>query len=86
MQNSLTPIRRKNSSWKHGPSKTDGSTTTKVGGVGVVLISPEKEVLKCVDRLQFSATNNKGEYKALLIGLSLAKALGVKNLVVQVDS
>ena len=52
----------------------------------MVLISPEKEVLKCVDRLQFSATNNKVEYKALLIGLSLAKALGVKNLVVQVDS
>ena len=66
--------------------QTDGSATKKVGGVGVVLISPEKEVLKCVDRLQFSATNNKVEYKALLIGLSLAKALGVKNLVVQVDS
>ena len=66
--------------------QTDGSATKKVGGVGVVLISPEKEVLKCVDRLQFSAMNNKVEYKALLIGLSLAKALGVKNLVVQVDS
>ena len=51
-----------------------------------VLISLEKEILKYAVRLQFSATNNEAEYEALLIGLSLAKALRAKNLIVQVDS
>ena len=36
--------------------------------------------------MQFPATNNKVEYKAMLIGLSLTKALGAKNLIVQIDS
>ena len=42
--------------------------------------------MKYAVRLQFTATNNEAEYEALLIGLNLAKALGVKNLIVQVDS
>ena len=45
-----------------------------------------KETLKYAVRLQFSAMNNEVEDKALLIGLSLAKALGAKNLIVQVNS
>ena len=60
----------------------DGSTTKKVGGAGVVLISPKGEILKYVVRLQFSATNNEVEYEALLIGLSLAKAFEAKNLII----
>ena len=51
-----------------------------------MLISPKKETLKYVVRLQFPATNNKVEYEALLTGLSLAKALEAKNLIVQADS
>ena len=66
--------------------QTDGSATKKVEGTGVVLISPEKETLKYAIRLQFPATNNKAEYEALLTGLSLAKALGAKSLIVQADS
>ena len=64
----------------------DEFVTRKAGGVGVVLISPEKETLKYVVRLQFTTTNNKVEYEALLIGPSLAKALGAKNLIIQADS
>ena len=66
--------------------QTDGSATKKVEGTGVVLISPEKETLKYAVRLQFPTTNNKAEYEALLTGLSLAKALGAKSLIVQADS
>ena len=62
--------------------QTDGSTTKKVGVARVVLISPEREILKYAVRLQFLATNNKAVYEALLTGLSLAKALGEKNLIV----
>ena len=46
----------------------------------------EKETLKYVVRLQFAVTNNEAEYEALLTRLSLAKALGAKNLIVQADS
>ena len=65
--------------------QTDGSATKKVEGAGVVLISPKGEILKYVVRLQFSATNNEVKYEALLTGLSLAKALGAKNLIIQAD-
>ena len=58
----------------------DGSAIKKVGGAGVVLISPKKETLKYVVRLQFPATNNEVEYEALLTRLSLAKALEQKTL------
>ena len=51
-----------------------------------MLISQEKETLKYADKLQFPATNNEAEYQALLTGLSLAKALGANNLVVQAYS
>ena len=51
-----------------------------------MLISLEREILKYAVRLQFSTTNNEAEYEALLTGLSLAKALKAKNLIVQVDS
>ena len=46
----------------------------------------KKETLKYVVRLQFPATNNEKEYKALLTRLSLAKALGAKSLIVQANS
>ena len=59
--------------------------TKKVGGAGVVLISLKREILKYVVRLQFSATNNEVKYEVLLTGLSLAKALRAKNLIVQAD-
>ena len=62
--------------------QTDRFAMKKVGRARVVLISPK---LKYAVRLQFSATNNEVKYEALLTGLSLAKALGVKNLIIQAD-
>ena len=66
--------------------QTDGFATKKVGGVGVVPISLEKEKLKYAAKLQFPATNNEAEYEALLTGLSLVKALGARNLIIQAYS
>ena len=66
--------------------QTDGFTTKKVRGEGVVLTSLEGEILKYVVRLQFPVTNNETEYEALLIGLSLARVLESKTLIVQADS
>ena len=45
--------------------QTDRSATKKVGGVGVVLVSPEREILKYVVRLQFSAMNDEAEYDSV---------------------
>ena len=64
----------------------DRWVTKKVGGADVVLISPEGEILKYAIRLQFPTTNNEAEYEALLTGLSLARVLEVKTLIVQADS
>ena len=50
-----------------------------------MLISPKREILKYEVKLQFSATNNKAEYEALLTRLSLAKALKVKNLIIHAN-
>ena len=37
-------------------------------------------------RLDFPTTNNEAEYKALVVGLDLAKAVGAENVVVHCDS
>ncbi|XP_075654649.1 uncharacterized protein LOC142624784 [Castanea sativa] len=57
-----------------------------MGGVGVVLLSPEKDFLKYRVQLQFPATNNEAEYEVVLTGLRIAKALGVRNLKLNFNS
>ena len=64
----------------------DGLSVQKRGGVGVVITTPDREVLKYGVQLKFSTTNNEAEYKGILTGLRLGKALGAKNLLVQNDS
>ena len=64
----------------------DGSSTQYVGGVGVILQSPEGDHLKYAIHLQFQTTNNKAEYEALLQGSELAKSLEAESILVQGDS
>ena len=66
--------------------QTDGSSTQKMGGVRVVITTPNREVLKYGVQLKFLATNNEAEYEGILTRLRLGKALGAKNLLVQNDS
>ena len=66
--------------------QTDRSATKKAGGEGVIFISPGGKTLKYAVRLQFLVTNNEVEYETLLTGLKLAKMLGSKDLIVQVNS
>ena len=53
---------------------TDGSSNRLIGGAGIVLLSPEGDVIESMVRLDFPATNNESEYEALIAGLDLAKA------------
>ena len=64
----------------------DGSSTAGAGGVGVILLSPEEDILKYRVQLQFVATNNEAEYEAVLTSMRVAKALGVRNLKLKSNS
>ena len=66
--------------------QTDGLSTQKRGGVGVVITALDGEVLKYGVQLKFPAINNKAEYEGILTGLRLGKALEAKDLLVQSDS
>ena len=65
--------------------QTDGSLVQRRGGVGVIITTPDGEILKYGVQLKFSATNNEVEYERTLTGLRLGKALGAKNLLIQND-
>ena len=54
--------------------------------MGVVITTPDGEVLKYKVRLKFPTTNNEDEYEGILTGLRLEKALRAKNLLVQSES
>jgi ribonuclease HI len=64
----------------------DGSARQQVGRAGVVLIDPNGDQVKYMVHLEFKATNNMAEYKALIFGLSAALSLGICQLLVKGDS
>ena len=66
--------------------QTDGSSTQKRGGVGIIIVTPVGEMLKYGVRLKFPTTNNEAEYEGILTGLRLEKALRAKNLLIQSNS
>ena len=54
--------------------------------VGIILQSPEGDVVECAVRLQLQTTNNKVEYEALLVGIDLANAIRASSIVIHYDS
>jgi len=64
----------------------DESSTRQVGGAGMVLHSQEGDKVECMLCLDFPTTNNEVEYETLIIGLDLAKAAGVENMVMYCNS
>ena len=65
---------------------TDGSSNRQAGGAGIVLLSPEGDVVECMIRLDFPTTNNEAEYEALVADLDLARAAGATSVVIYCDS
>ena len=55
-------------------------------GTGVVLEIPMGEKVCYALRLQFPASNNEAEYKALITGLRLAREMGLQQVRVYSDS
>ena len=64
----------------------DGASNQKGSRVGLVLISPEKVIVEKSLRLDFSATNNEGEYEALMMGMAMVHRIGGKSVKVFSDS
>ena len=65
---------------------TNGSFNKQAGGAGIVLLSPEGDVIECMIRLDFPTTNNEAEYEVLAAGLDLARAAGATSVVIYCDS
>ena len=56
-------------------------------GAGVVLVSPDRQILEQSIRLGFKASNNEAEYEALIVGLKLvAAAVQADEVIVFCDS
>ncbi|CAL8992276.1 unnamed protein product [Prunus brigantina] len=64
----------------------DGSSTSKSGGAGVVLISTDGQVTTLSFKLNFSCTNNAAKYEAFIIGMSTAREMGVERIKIIGDS
>ncbi|XP_021819580.1 uncharacterized protein LOC110761419 [Prunus avium] len=64
----------------------DGSSTSKGGGAGVVLINPEGQATALSFKLNFPCTNNTAEYEAFIMGMSTAREMGVEKIKVIGDS
>ena len=56
----------------------DGAVNQRGLGVGPVVISPKRIVIEKSLRLNFSATNNKAEYEALLVRMTIVQKIGGK--------
>jgi len=60
----------------------DGSCSKEGSGVGVVFISPVKEVIPLSYKLEFETTKNIAEYEDLLLGLRASKDMGIDKITV----
>ena len=64
----------------------DGTLNLEGAGAGVLFISPQGDQLKYVLQLHYKASNNGAEYEALIHGMRIAIALGIKRLMAFGDS
>ncbi|GKB34016.1 reverse transcriptase domain-containing protein [Tanacetum coccineum] len=65
---------------------TDGASSPKGSGAGLVLIGPSGIEYTYALRLTFLSTNNEAKYEALLAGLRIARQMSISNIEVKMDS
>ena len=65
---------------------TDETSNRQAEVVGVILLSPEGDLIKCMVCLDLPTTNNKAEYEILVAGLDLAKVAGAVRVILYCDS
>ena len=64
----------------------DGASSKDSVGAGVVFISPSNDVTNISFKLEFETINNIAEYKALVLGLRVAKDMKIEELSVFGDA
>ncbi|KAL5570108.1 hypothetical protein UlMin_026683 [Ulmus minor] len=64
----------------------DGAALAGGGGIGIVLIGPESQVITKTCKLLYNCSNNEAEYDALIMGLELAESENIKRLLIRGDS
>jgi ribonuclease HI len=65
---------------------SDGSWGTFGARAAAVLVAPSKVRTCYAIKLDFSCTNNIVEYEALLLGLRMLKAMGIRRAILKIDS
>lgn len=65
---------------------TDGASNIRGTGLGIILKSPQGDIIPQAISCEFQATNNEAEYEALIAGLQLARDMNIRYLEVFVDS
>ncbi|GJU51299.1 reverse transcriptase domain-containing protein [Tanacetum coccineum] len=65
---------------------TDGASSSKGSGAGLILTGPSGVEYTYALQLTFASTNNEAEYEALLAGLRIARMMNVLWIEVKVDS
>ena len=58
----------------------NGAPNQRGPGVGLVVISHDKIIIEISLRLGFSTINNKAEYEALLVGMTMVQKNGGKTV------
>jgi len=56
----------------------DGSSNLEGSGADVILEGPNRLLIEQALRFSFKASNNQAEYEALIVGMLLAKEMGVR--------
>ncbi|XP_073137054.1 uncharacterized protein [Henckelia pumila] len=64
----------------------DGASGAGGSGVGIILISPAQEKIEIAVKLDFQASNNEAEYKAVIAGMQRARDVGVSHIIIYSDS
>ncbi|XP_008223469.1 PREDICTED: uncharacterized protein LOC103323260 [Prunus mume] len=64
----------------------DGSSTSKGGGAGAVLVNLEGQAMALSFKLNFLCTNNTVKYEAFIMGMSTAREMGVERIKIIRDS
>jgi len=63
----------------------EGFSNQNGSGVGVIFEGPNGLLIEQALRFAFQASNNQGEYEALIVGMLLAKEMGAKCLLAKSD-
>ena len=64
----------------------DGAARREGAGVGVVFVSPQRQILLDSFSLSEFCSNNVAEYQALIIGLQMAIEMGILQVQIVGDS